>query len=337
MTSPTPHHGRTFGLQRFCLHDGRGIRTTVFLKGCPLSCLWCHNPESQSREPERVWRASRCMACGACVEACHHGALRMVAVPSEEKVASAPAMAGSAAVLERPVLDVALCESEGACAVACPTGATEILGRDVTVEELMEELRRDVPVFDESGGGVTFSGGEPLLQVEFLEAMLLACRAEGIHTTVDTCGHAPGELVERIGCLADAFLFDVKHPDDEVHRNFTGVSNRLILENLGRLTALRRQRGLPEVRVRVPLIAGINDNLEVALRLGLHLAALDPRPAVDLLPYQGLGESKYERMGRDYPLAGARAPTQARLEATRDLLRAVGLEVTIRGEDHGEV
>ncbi len=322
MGSTTGIMGQVFDVQRFCLHDGRGIRTTVFLKGCPLSCVWCHNPESQARGPERVFRAARCIVCGSCVAACSRGALRL---------------AGDGVAVATPVVDPSLCAVAGACAAACPSGATEILGRDVAVADLLAEVRRDVSVFDESGGGVTFSGGEPLLQAEFLEAMLLACRAAGIHTTVDTSGHAPWEVVERIASLADTFLFDVKHADDEAHREFTGVSNRLIISNLGRVAELSRRTGSPEVLVRVPVVAGVNDGREAVARLGELLAALDPRPAVDLLPYQPLGRSKYERMGRDQLLPGARAPSASELETMTELLRAAGLEVTIRGDRDAEV
>jgi pyruvate formate lyase activating enzyme len=308
--------GRTFAVQRFCLHDGPGIRTTIFLKGCPLECLWCHNPESQSLAPERVYLEARCIGCGSCEEACPHGAIRMVD--------------------DRPRLDPATCHVDGACAAVCPTGALDILGRPVDVDEVLRELRRDVLVFDESGGGVTFSGGEPLYQPDFLAAVLAACRAEGIHTTVDTSGHAPPAVVDRIGRLADAVLFDVKHPDDRAHRNLTGASNRLILENLTRLVALQRERGAPHITVRVPLVAGVNDGAEVAVRLAALLSGLDPLPPVQILPYQPLGEAKYTRLGRDYALSGARPPSSARLEAIRDILRAVGLTVTIRGEEeHG--
>jgi pyruvate formate lyase activating enzyme len=306
--------GWTFDTQRFCLHDGRGIRTTVFLKGCPLACLWCHNPESQSSRAERVWLESRCIGCGECVTACSRGAIRMEG--------------------NRPAVDRSLCQSDGACARVCPAGAMQVLGRQVAVEEVLRDLRRDLAVFDESGGGATFSGGEPLMQAEFLEALLVACRAEGIHTTVDTCGHAPWAVVERIGQWADAFLFDLKHPDDEAHRRLTGVTNEFILNNLSGLTAMRTEQGSPDLAVRVPLVAGLNDDESVAVGLAAVLSGLDPLPPVDLLPYQALGEQKYARLGREYPLKDARPPTGARLERFRDILHAAGVQVTIRGEEH---
>lgn len=305
-------YGRVFNVQRFCLHDGRGIRTTVFLQGCPLSCWWCHNPESQPRGAQRVFRASRCIRCGECVAACPEEALCL----------------GE----DGPEVDPDRCSLAGACARVCPTGATELLGELVTVESVMAQLRRDVPYFDESEGGVTFSGGEPLLQGDFLLALLEACRAEGIHTTVDTCGHAPAEVMERVAGLADAFLYDVKLIDDAAHRRYTGVANRLILENL-RLVAERRRGGQPELTIRVPLVAGINDDDRSAEALAAFLADLEPVAPVDLLPYQPLGQSKYERLGVEDPLPAGQSPSTLRLAAIVGTLRAVGLPVTLRGKD----
>jgi pyruvate formate lyase activating enzyme len=305
--------GRVFDTQRFCLHDGRGIRTTVFLKGCPLRCQWCHNPESLSAGPERSYRPGRCIGCRMCIAACSHGALRWHG--------------------EAPEVDPAVCVLGGACAAACPSGATELLGAVVGVEDVLRELRRDVAVFDESGGGVTLSGGEPLAQPDFLEALLAACRSEGLHTTVDTSGYAPADVVRRIAALADAFLFDVKHPDDDAHRRVTGVSNRPIVDNLHYLNALQQRYGAPSITVRIPLVAGINDSAATARGFAALLSRLDPRPPVELLPYQRLGEPKYIRLGRAYPLPEARPPSAARLETIVSVLRATGLAVTIRGDE----
>jgi pyruvate formate lyase activating enzyme len=312
METSTAVQGCVFDTQRFCLHDGRGIRTTVFLKGCPLKCVWCHNPESWSPRPERSWRSSRCIGCVACVAACERGALQW---------------AGGV-----PVVDAAQCMTDGACAAACPTGATDILGRLVAPAELVGELLRDVAVFDESGGGATFSGGEPLAQAAFLEQVLLLCRASGIHTTLDTSGHAPTAEMARVGRLVDAVLFDVKHPDDAAHLRLTGVTNRLILDNLVLLNALQREHGSPEITVRVPLVAGVNDGRDLAGALARLLSALDPVPPVDLLPYQRLGEEKYLRLGRPYPIPDARPPSPSQLQEFRSVLDGAGLKVTIRGD-----
>jgi pyruvate formate lyase activating enzyme len=306
--------GRVFDTQRFCLHDGRGIRTTVFLKGCPLRCVWCHNPEGLSAGAERSYRPGRCMGCRTCIAACSHGALRWHG--------------------EAPEVDPTVCMLDGACAAACPAGAVELLGAVVGVDDVLGELLRDVAVFDESGGGVTFSGGEPLAQPAFLEALLLACRAAGLHTTVDTSGYAAPDVMRRIAMQADAFLFDVKHPDDDVHQQVTGVSSRPIMDNLHYLCALQRQYGVPSITVRIPLVAGINDSTATARGFAALLSRLDPRPPVELLPYMGLGEAKYERLGREYPLPGARPPVAAQLQTIVSVLRRAGLAVTIRGDEH---
>ncbi|NJD09059.1 MAG: glycyl-radical enzyme activating protein [Gemmatimonadetes bacterium] len=306
--------GGIFSIQRFSLHDGDGIRTTVFLKGCPLSCAWCHNPESQSVAPERIYRAERCLLCARCVDACEHGALSVVG--------------------DRLQLDRTRCIDAGACALVCPTGATELVGRDWDVAEVVRVVRRDVPFYDESGGGVTFSGGEPLHQPEFLEGLLRACREEGIRTTVDTSGHAPPEVVERVVPLCDGLLFDVKHTVPELHQHYTGVTNEQILDNLARVRRITRDTGA-SLRVRVPLVAGVNDGAEDARRVAELLASLDPPPPVDLMPYLEFGNTKYERLGR--PVPGFAAPSDERRNAFAALLQGAGLEVTIRGEIYEHV
>jgi len=308
--------GVIFDVVRFATHDGRGIRTTIFFKGCPLDCWWCHNPEGQARVPERAFRENRCLRCGECVDACVESAISMT--------------------YGGPLLvDPAVCRLDGACVDACPTGATEILGRTASVEELLEELERDAVFHEESGGGATFSGGEPLLQPGLLLPLLDACRERGIHTTVDTCGHAPSEILDAAAARADAFLYDVKHVDDERHRHFTGVSNRLILDNLHRVTWRRRETGAPELTVRVPVIAGVNDDDEAVGRLAAFLAALDPAPPVDLLPCHTLGAAKYARLGRACRLPDARPPDAERLDSICRILADAGLHVTIRGEHRG--
>ena len=301
--------GGVFNVQRYSLHDGDGIRTTVFLKGCPLSCAWCHNPESQSLAAERVYREGRCLLCGRCVAACERGAL--------------------AVVDGRLRLDPGKCIDAGDCARVCPTGATELVGRDWDVAEVLAVVRRDVPYFDQSGGGVTISGGEPLYQPEFVEALLRACREEAIDTTLDTSGHAPPEVIERVVPLCDAVLYDVKHTRSAQHQEHTGVPNDQILENLARVRRITCATGA-SLRVRVPLVAGVNDDPEEAARLAVLVAGLEPPPPVDLLPYLNFGDSKYERLGR--PVPAYAAPSEARLHAFVGVLRAAGLQVTIRGE-----
>jgi pyruvate formate lyase activating enzyme len=299
--------GTIFDVKKFAIHDGPGVRTTVFFKGCPLTCALCHNPESQSPDRELVFRADRCRGCGDCVEACPAGALT-----------------GTAGAR---TIDRTRCTRCGTCAEACVAAALEIMGREVTVGDVMTEIEKDVILYDESGGGVTVSGGEPLAQPAFLFALLAACRERAIHTVTDTCGHAPPEIVERAGELTDLFLFDLKLADPDRHRAFTGVSNELILENLRRLSAAARP-----LILRVPVFPGINDDPDNLVRLADIAASLPHPPPLDLLPYHRGGTEKYARLDRAYAFPALRPPSAARLGELAQRLRNCGLRVTIQGE-----
>lgn len=223
--------GIIFDVKRFSIHDGPGIRTTVFFKGCPLACLWCHNPESQSRAPQIMLRPSRCIACGACVDECAEGAITWN---------------GGGVLTNR-----ALCTSCGVCTQACVAEARELVGRKVTTAEIMAEISRDLAFYDESGGGVTFSGGEPLLQADFLLELLRECKRQEIHTAVDTSGAASWAALAQIAPFVDLFLYDLKLMDEARHKAATGAGNRLILDNLGRLAATGAA-----IQLRVALIPG---------------------------------------------------------------------------------
>ncbi|MEN3011142.1 MAG: glycyl-radical enzyme activating protein [Candidatus Bipolaricaulaceae bacterium] len=285
--------GIVFDIQRFSLHDGPGIRTTVFLKGCPLRCLWCHNPEGLSPKPELMFFDYKCLGCGTCARVCPEGALAQEA--------------GA-----QPRLTREKCTGCGRCAEACPSGAWRLVGKTITVEELLSLLERDALLYDRSQGGVTFSGGEPLFQPDFLRAALAACKERRIHTAVDTSGYAPWDVFERIAPLTDLFLFDLKPMDEEAHRRYTGVSNRLIHANLRRLAELGRP-----VRVRVPLIPGITDTEENLQALLALLRELQGRIlGVELLPYHDVAE-KYQRLGKSYGMPPLSRPTEARLAELR--------------------
>jgi pyruvate formate lyase activating enzyme len=297
--------GRVFNVQRFSLHDGPGIRTTVFLKGCPLHCEWCHNPEGIAPEPEIVVVASRCIACGTCVAVCPEGL--------------ADVRGGFTG-------DRADCTVCGSCVDACPAEARQIAGREVTVRALLGELLRDRVFFDDSGGGVTFSGGEPLLQVRFLEAMLEACRAEGLSTAVDTSGLAPLKHLLRIAALTDLFLFDVKLVDEERHRRHTGVSNATILANL---EALTRVHG--NIWLRVPVVPGVNDDAENLAATAALAARLPSVRRVTLLPYHRLGTDKLRRLGRPEALEEIAPPSRGRMEELAAGFAAAGVHASIRG------
>jgi len=296
--------GVVFNVMRFSVHDGPGIRTTVFLKGCPLHCAWCHNPEGQSFDPALMVFEERCRHCGDCVPVCpQHG----IGAPADGlKVPEA-------------------CDACGACVSVCVAGAREMAGRRVTVPGIVAEIESDAVFFEESGGGVTLSGGEPLAQPAFAEAILAACRARGIHTALDTCGLASAENFGRVSAQADLVLYDLKVMNGAAHRRFTGASNDAVLRNLETLAATGRA-----VIVRFPMIPGVNDGEEELTamagflrRIGLH--------RLDLLPWHSIGSEKYKRLGLACPTADFAAPPAESVENAASTLRQAGLTVSIGG------
>lgn len=291
--------GVVFNLQRFSVHDGPGIRTTVFLKGCPLRCLWCHNPESLAFEPELAVATGRCIGCGECVAGCPRPAGQGV-----ERVG---------------------CEACGRCVAACPSGARQVLGRTWTVDELMTAVLRDRDFHEMSGGGVTFSGGEPLAQPAFVVAALAACRARGVHTALDTSGYAPREVLLAAAALANLVLFDLKALDDAVHREATGVSNEPILANLRALATVH-----PEIWLRVPVVPGVNDDAAGIEAIGVLAAGLPGVRKVSLLPYHGTGAPKTQRLGHS-PGREFTSPSHEHMEALARLVAARGVDTTIGG------
>ena len=298
--------GLIFDVKRFAIHDGPGIRTTVFLKGCPLACWWCHNPESQVPGVEMLFRDGRCIACGACVEACPRGALSRDA--------------------GGPAADPARCTRCGACAAVCYAEARQVVGRETTVDEVMAEVERDSAFYRQSGGGVTFSGGEPLMQIDFLDGLLRASKERSFHTALDTCGYASWRDIDRIRALVDLFLYDLKVIEDECHRELTGVSNGLILENLAELS----RRG-HAIFLRVAIVPGVNDN-DVALReIGAFASRLRNVLELDILPYNRMGIDKYARLDRVYRLPGVREISGERISEIAHFLRGFGLNVKIGG------
>ena len=250
-----------FDIQRSSFVDGPGIRTTVFFKGCNLRCAWCHNPESQSGALQMMFYKNKCTGCGKCKEKCPNS-------------------------LEK-------CDFCGRCTLYCPHDAREICGKEYTVEEVLRVILKDKTFYENSDGGVTFSGGECMLQIDFLEEILKECKKHGIHTAVDTAGHVPFEKFERILPYTDLFLFDVKCLDSEKHKRYTGVGNELILENLARLL-----RADARVWIRIPVIPEVNDTVEEMKAIRQLLDGCGSPEKVELLPYHALGEHKYEALGK---------------------------------------
>jgi pyruvate formate lyase activating enzyme len=299
-----------FNIQRFSVHDGPGIRTTVFMKGCPLNCPWCHNPESRDGQPEVAIKADRCLVCEACTPVCPEGL-------------AGPVEPGSGA--NRPGVACLRC---GACAEACPSGARVMLGEDMDVARLVAEIERDRSYHEESGGGVTFSGGEPVAlgNAPFLLHCLAECGRRDLHRAVDTCGHVATETLLAVAEQSDLILYDLKIMDDAHHRLVVGVGNERILENLRLLV----KKG-HEVWIRVPLIPGLTDGEENLAAVAGFVAKL-PRPCpVHLLPYHAIGGEKYGRLDLEYPLAALVPADPDKLEKQADFVRSYGLEVHLGG------
>jgi pyruvate formate lyase activating enzyme len=313
--------GRVFDVQRYSVHNGPGIRTTVFLKGCPLACPWCHNPESRAHEPEVRVLTSRCIACDSCRAACPH---QLAGIPRD----AAGTPTGGPALAPDP----ARCDRCGACVDACPTRARQLVGRDVTVDDLVAEVLRDRDFHQESGGGVTFSGGEPFAQPGFLLAALAALRERGVHVAVDTCGVvAPGVLREA-AVLADLFLVDLKIMDPERHAAVLGAPLAPVLAGLRALD----EAGVP-VWLRVPLVPGFTDDEANLRAIGAFTAGLRSVRRLHLLPYHRFGAGKRDGLGMPEGLAGLTGlaglepPTEAAVAAAADLLRGFELDVRIGG------
>lgn len=266
--------GLIFDIKRYAIHDGPGIRTTVFFKGCPLNCPWCHNPESLLDVPEVSTRINRCLSCGSCKAACKNGAISR----GKQKFST----------------DMAKCVLCGACVDACPVGAREIIGRKLTAGDVLAGIERDIIFYDESGGGVTFSGGEPLMQPGFLKELLRGCKDREIHTALDTSCYAQWEVFEAVNEYVDLYLCDLKHMDAGVHERFTGVSNALILQNLKNLARLAKN-----IIIRIPVIPGVNDDHINMEETGRFVSLLKVVKQVDILPYHREGRDKLKRLNRD--------------------------------------
>jgi pyruvate formate lyase activating enzyme len=296
--------GLVFDIQRFSLHDGGGIRTLVFMKGCPLRCEWCSNPESQSSKPEVMFFEERCIGCGECIEAC----------PFDTQEEIWP-------------IDTDVCIGCGKCVEHCYSEAKQMVGTWYSVKDVLDIILKDRVFYEESGGGVTVGGGEPTNQPRFVAALLEACRSEGIHTAVETCGYAVWETMEKVLDHVDLLLFDIKHMDPKLHKEKTGVTNQRILDN-----ARRAARKVKKMIVRLPFIPGFNDSDENLHGLGRFIRdELDGVERLDLLPYHSTGESKNRRRGKEYPFHPGKEQAREDIDRGKSILQSYGLKVKIGG------
>jgi len=298
--------GVVFDIERFAVHDGPGIRTTVFLKGCPLRCKWCHNPEAFSLKPQLVQFKHNCIACGACVRNCPRGAI----TASDDGI----------------VIDRSLCDDCGACTEECYAEALVMSGREMTAAEAIEEVKKDLVFYRNSGGGMSISGGEPLLQPEFTEALLVLAHEADIHTCLDTSGCADWSVIEPLLAHIDLVLYDLKMLAPEAQREYIGGSVERVVENLKRIC----ERSIA-VRIRVPIVPGYTDapdNIAAIAELSSTLPSVE---GVDLLRYHQLGESEYASLGLTYSLSGLEPPNDAQMSGLASIVEGKGLECRVNG------
>lgn len=304
MDSYKDTRGLIFNIQTYSIHDGPGIRTTVFVMGCPLRCIWCQNPESQQFQPQLLYDSEKCTGCGNCVKVCPNGAIELYEGKS------------------RTNRDT--CNGKGLCAEVCPNEARNHIGSYVSAGEVFQEVIDDRIFFDKSGGGVTLGGGEPLANPEFTIALFKLCKNNGIHTALDTSGCASWEVMKRVLEYVDLILYDIKHMDPVKHQEYTGVSNELILDNIKRIHS---ELSLP-ILVRIPLIPKYNDSPENLRETALFVATdLDPSINVHLIPFHRLGETKYSRLEKSDRPIYIDTPGEVDMQRHMDIFSSFGLKV----------
>lgn len=295
--------GLVFNIQKFSIHDGVGIRTLVFFKGCPLKCLWCSNPESQSFSQEVMFIRDKCIACGECYDSCRSNCT------SKDSFQ----------------IDRDKCIGCGDCAAACFANAKKLIGEWMTVDEILQKIEKDRVFYRNSNGGVTVGGGEPLAQIEFVTDLLQACKKAHLHTSIETCGFSPWEKCRTAFEFVDQIHYDIKHMDEEKHRQLTGVGNKLILENARRITEMDK-----DIIFRIPLVPGCNDEKENIVETGKfisELTALNPKVKTEILLYHSMGVNKYRGLDKDYPLGDLLKADSHIKDSYDELLRSLGCNV----------
>ncbi len=288
--------GLIFDIQRYAIHDGPGIRTIAFLKGCPIRCQWCANPESQKPIPEITFHEKECINCDTCIEVCSRDAVTIV---------------DGARLIDKNSCD--LC---GQCVERCPSEAIEMMGRYITAKNLFDEMATDAPFWERSSGGITLSGGEPLLQPDFVLSFLNQCKKNYVHTVIETALHAPKKIITEVLCRADEIICDIKIMDEQRHKSFIGVSNKKILDNLSFLL----KSGKP-VLVRMPLIPTVNNDTDNLRAVGAFLKSHGQAVKMELLPYHRMAESKYERLEKSYQMKNIMPPTQEEMNQAIEELK----------------
>jgi pyruvate formate lyase activating enzyme len=299
--------GIVFEIERFAIEDGPGIRTLVFMKGCPLSCVWCSNPESQDPCPEIGYFKDNCIGCGKCAEICPQKAISYV---KDEGL----------------VIDRNKCDRCGLCAEVCVANSKVLIGKSMTADEIIAEVKKDSVFYKHSSGGITVSGGEPAFQGDFLIELLAKCHDQGLNTAIETCGYTSWENLKNIAEHTDLIFYDLKHMNPQVHKKLTGVSNELILKNLENLSKLDKS-----VIARLPLIPGYNDSLDNVEKTMDFVKNLDNIPKLEILPYHRLGQAKYERLNRQYELKELLPVDRKELVWLVELGNKKGLRVQIGG------
>ncbi|MBM7835678.1 glycyl-radical enzyme activating protein [Clostridium sardiniense] len=296
--------GLVFDIQRYSIHDGPGIRTIVFLKGCPLSCRWCSNPESQELKPSIMYQKSNCIHCGKCISACKRGAIN----PDNKEF-----------------INRELCTACGECVNVCLASALTLKGKKMTVEQIIKELKKDSINYRRSGGGVTLSGGEPLVQSVFAKEIFKACKAQGWHTAIETTGYARQEVIDMVFPYVDLVLMDIKNISSDIHKEGTGVSNEIILKNAKRISEITK------MVVRVPVIPRFNSSRENILEISKFAKTLNRIDTVHLLPYHTYGENKYELLGKNYLMKEFQSLNEDEIDSLKDIVQGQGLKCVIGG------